>query len=219
VTVRALTFDVDGTLYDSRRVRWRFALANLRGMRTVRVAMRVREALRAEAFASGEALLAQQAATVAERVADGRTAEAVRADVEELLGPRLCRTIARVGPRPDAREALEAAVSAGLLLGAVSDYPVDDKLEAMGLADLPWQARIAADSLGALKPHARAYEAAAAALGVPSAEICHIGDRLDTDVRAARGAGFQTVLLGPPHPDVVCVPTLLAAVKTVLGEG
>jgi HAD superfamily hydrolase (TIGR01509 family) len=172
--------------------------------------------MRAETFASGEELFAEHARRVAERV--GGEPAAVRARVEELLGARVCRALRAAGPRPDARAALEQAAAVGLALGVVSDYEVDAKLEALGLADLPFAARVAADALGALKPHARAYEAAAAALGVPAAAVCHVGDRLDTDVRAAEAAGMSAILLGPPEEGATHAPTLSAAVAEVLAR-
>jgi HAD superfamily hydrolase (TIGR01549 family) len=218
--LRALTFDVDGTLYDARRVRLRFLFGNLGRLRLVRVALRAREELRGREFDDGDALLDEHARLVAERT--GIAQSDVRPQLEDLLGPRLCRALRAAGPRPGARAAIERAVDAGLLIGVVSDYPVDDKLEAMGLADLPWRARVSADALGALKPSTRCYERAAVELGVPTQSICHIGDRVDTDVRASRAAGLRAVFLGPAGPvldeGVLAVPTLEAAVEAALGD-
>jgi HAD superfamily hydrolase (TIGR01549 family) len=196
----AVTFDMDGTLYDARPVRRAFALGNLFALRLVRVGLRAREELRGRCFDDGEAFFAEHARLVAERVE--RPVDEVRARLEELLGPRLCRALKRVGPRADARAVLEALAARGLKLALISDYATEDKIEALGLSDLPWSAQISADALGALKPNGRAFARAANLLGLPPARIMHVGDRVDTDVEAARAAGFQALLLGLPTPGV-----------------
>lgn len=190
----AVTFDLDGTLYEAGRVKRAFALSNLFRLRPVRAALRVREELRGSAFDDGEAYFAEESRRVAERLS--MTPEEARALIDELLGPRLCSAIQKAGPREDARRTIEGLVERGVRVGVISDYRVEDKLGAMGLADLPWSALVAADHLGALKPHRRAYDHAAAKLGVPPERILHVGDRIDTDVRAAEAAGFTALLLG-----------------------
>jgi HAD superfamily hydrolase (TIGR01509 family) len=208
----AITFDVDGTPYDGRAVRRGFVWRNLRGLRVVRVGRRVREELRGRAFEDGAAYLAEEARLTAERLE--RTPEEVRSQLDELLGPRLCAVLSRTGPRPGVRATLEGLVADGVKIGAVSDYPVADKLEALGLADLPWAAMSAADQLGALKPHPRAFLAAVEALGASPGEVAHVGDRADTDVVGATEAGLRAVLLGLPGPavDVPAAPDFAGAV-------
>lgn len=199
--IAALSFDLDGTLYDAAALRWRYAWANFRALRTVRVALRVREELRGHAFSDGAAYRDEEARRVAERL-DLAPPEA-RMQIDRALGEYMVAALRRCGPRADARPALEAALARGLRIAVVSDYAVEDKLAALGLADLPWAACVAADALGALKPHPRAFESCAAALGVASSAIAHIGDRLDTDVAGARAAGMAAGLLGAPTPEVV----------------
>ncbi|USQ78383.1 HAD-IIA family hydrolase [Ornithinimicrobium faecis] len=45
------------------------------------------------------------------------------------------------------------------------------------------------------KPHAPAFEIALQRLGLPAAEVLMIGDRLDTDIEGAKGAGLATALV------------------------
>lgn len=211
--VQAVTFDLDGTLYDARSLRWRFALANLGQLRAVRVALKVREELRDAEFEDGEAYRLEEARRVAERLEV--SVDEARARVDRLLGERLTLALAAAGPRPDARAALQRMIDLGIRVGVVSDYAVDDKLQVLGLAELPWQARIAADALGALKPNKRCYLASAAALGLPPERILHIGDRVDTDVEGARAAGLKALLLGPPVDGIPSALTLTQAVEQI----
>ena len=135
-----------------------------------------------------------KASEVAERL--DCSAEEARMRVAHLLGQRLCESLSRVGPRPDARAAIEAILQSGRKIGVVSDYGVRDKLKALGLLDLPWSTLQAADGLGALKPSPRVFRAAVSDLDCAPAEVTHIGDRSDTDVTGAEGAGLRAVLLG-----------------------
>ena len=66
-------------------------------------------------------------------------------------------------------------------------------LERRGLAS-HFEHMVFSDELGVSKPDRRAFEAAAAAVGVAPAELLHVGDREETDVLGARGCGAQAVL-------------------------
>ena len=186
-TLRAVTFDLDGTLYHAKPVRRRFAFSNMRALRAMRVRQAVRAELRGQAFVTGEEFFVEETQRCAERL--DLDLSSTRTLLDELFGPRLCRVLAKVGPRADARPTLEALLARGLAVGVVSDFAVDDKLDALGLADLPFAARIAADACGALKPHPRAFIAAANLMHCRPNEILHVGDREDTDVAGAIAAG------------------------------
>ncbi len=196
--IRAVSFDLDGTLYGAKPVRRRFAFKNVFSLRAVRVRQAVRTELRPQAFADGAAFFEEETRLCAERLDLG--GEQTRALLDDLFGERLCAVLRAVGPRADARSALTSLVERGFKIAVVSDFAVDDKLEALGLTDLPFSATVAADACGALKPHRRAFNAAANALGVNPSEILHVGDRMDTDVAGAIAAGQIPFFLGPP-PD------------------
>jgi putative hydrolase of the HAD superfamily len=68
------------------------------------------------------------------------------------------------------------------------------KVEAIGLTGRLGEV-FTAEGLGTAKPEAAAYLTVCAALGVPPAEVLHIGDRYDLDVVAARAAGLSAVHL------------------------
>jgi putative hydrolase of the HAD superfamily len=192
--LRAVTFDLDGTLYDAAAARWPILWASFPRWRTLRVGRAVREELRGRAFESGAALRDEEARQVAERL-EVEPARA-RARLDTVFDGDLVRALRRVGARPQAAEALTALAGRGVLLGVVSDRRVDDKLAALGLAELPWRAKVSADDVGVLKPAAALFHAACAAMGVAPADAAHVGDRVDTDDAGARAAGMRCYLLG-----------------------
>lgn len=192
--IQAVSFDLDGTLYAAKPVRRRFALRNLFSLRAVRVRQAVRQELRGQEFADGAAFFAEEARLCAERLEVD--VEAARATLDHLFGERICAALAAIGPRSDARPVLERLIAADIKVAVVSDFAVDDKLHAMGLADIPFSAKVAADECGALKPNPRAFHRAATLLGVDNGAVLHVGDRADTDVEGARAAGQHAFLLG-----------------------
>ena len=162
--VKAVSFDLDGTLYASGPFRRVYIRQNLVFLRTITTARKVREGLRGLAFESGEAFFDEQHRLMAQRL--NRPVEVVAVQVERLFGVRVCKALEKTGPRPDAREALERLLAAGVSIACFSDFDVPDKLAALGLDDLPWGAQVASQSLGALKPHPRGFLAVAEALGL-----------------------------------------------------
>jgi FMN phosphatase YigB (HAD superfamily) len=207
--LRAVTFDLDGTLYDDARMRPRLLWATFPRWRTLRVGRRVREELRGRVFADGAALLAEEARICAERLE--RPVDEVSAQLRALFGDRLVEVLRRVGPRPGTRALLDDLVARGFAVAVVSDRgAIGPKLAALGLHDVPWGALISADDVGVLKPAPGLFAAAAVALGVPTSAVLHIGDREDSDGEGARNAGCAVGILGTSVlPTLADVPRLL----------
>ncbi|MCP4502734.1 MAG: HAD family hydrolase [Deltaproteobacteria bacterium] len=198
--VKGVTFDLDGCLYDARRMRWRFILRNLGKGSLMRVTQRVRAEMREVEFANGNAFFAEQFARIAERIE--RSVIDIQPEVEKLFNERLCQVLKRIGPFAATREGLELLVESGFQIGVVSDFAPDEKLRALGLLDLPWAAKIGADGTGALKPNPRALLQAADAMGLKPEQCIHVGDRIDTDVMGAKNAGFEAFYLDVNHSGV-----------------
>jgi FMN phosphatase YigB (HAD superfamily) len=84
-----------------------------------------------------------------------------------------------------------------LLLGAYSDYPVDDKLETLGLKKYMDLSLCSTDpEINAFKPSTRGLELALTKWKVPSQNVLYIGDRLDVDAACAAKLGMPFVLVG-----------------------
>ena len=194
--IRAVSFDLDGTLYSLAHAKGPLLWATFPRWRTMRVGRAVREELRGRQFADGQALLDEETRVVAERL-DVDVA-AARAALDDIFLVRLTRVLGRIGPYPGVREVLTSVSSGGLKLALVSDRgAAREKLAALGLADLPWVAIVSADETGTLKPSAAVLTTTAAHLGVTPSELLHVGDRDDADGAAARAAGCPFVIIDP----------------------
>jgi FMN phosphatase YigB (HAD superfamily) len=211
--VRAVLFDLDGTLYHQGPVRRRMALElALLPLRTlslpeaaqtwkrIRCFRKVREELR---------VLGLQQASFEELQYDeparqlGDDPAALRETIEEWMGRRPLRWVARHA-REDLREFLSALDARGIRAGVFSDYPVRDKLEAMGVLDAFSLTLCATDpEINAFKPHPRGFGVACERWGLAPREVLYVGDRADVDLRGASAAGMPCALIGDPgdeHP-------------------
>ena len=201
--VKAVIFDVDGTLYRQRPLRRAMAvrlvaghlLHPIRGLRTAHILAAYRQAqedMRAEA-AVGDLtevqLLAASARTGVE-IAEVARCVARWMDVAPLvLLPRCAE--------PDLAESLDLLRSWGVRLAVLSDYPADAKLAALGIADHFDLVLCAQDAdIGRFKPHPRGLEVALRRLELDAAEVVFVGDRSEVDAVCAAASNIRCVIVG-----------------------
>ena len=203
--IRALLFDVDGTLYHAPGLRRRMALSLLlRSALDLRLARRriknlqawrhALEALRCETREQIQAaggLRARQAALALER---GAFAESLDEDVTQWMAERpLGFLLAQ--RRRGILEFVQELAQRGIRCGVWSDYAVDEKLRVLGLSAL-MEPRLSADDpqIDCLKPWPRGFVRAAELWGLPSSEILYVGDRPDVDAVGASAAGMRVAI-------------------------
>ena len=198
-----VVFDVDGTLYDQRRLRLamlRRLLAaawqtrSLDTLRTLRTFRQVREALgeRPEA----DFMRLQYARTAARR---RKTEGEVRALTNEWMERQPLAFLAAC--RYPHLDTLFAGLrNAGKQIAVFSDYPAKDKLAALGLHAQPIVCATDAD-VARLKPDPFGLLSILRQTGVPAQRALMIGDRFDRDAVAASRAGMRALIRArKPHP-------------------
>jgi FMN phosphatase YigB (HAD superfamily) len=204
-SLKIVIFDVDGTLYRQGPLRRTMLLRLLRhtasrpvdGLRTVRLLRAYRHAQEALRGTIDPDIAAAQM-----RLACNRTntdAAVAAASVERWMEreplPYLAQCI-----QPGLIDFLDACTRRGVRLAALSDYPADAKLHALGIADRFELALCAqAPEVGVFKPHPRGLHVAVERLGVEHHECLYIGDRVDVDAGAAAAAGIPCAIL-TRHP-------------------
>ena len=203
--VRAVLFDVDGTLYSQGPLRVlmaaELALEGLRApqqtRRTARIIStfrRTREELRQEGDASARPLDVLQFERTAERL--GIDAVDVERVVDDWMMARPLKYLRRVR-RPGLPALLSLLAERGLRVGAFSDYPVLAKLRALGVANHFSLGLCAADRpINAFKPHPKGFRHACELWGVAPQEVLYVGDRPETDGAGAAAAGIRCVIVG-----------------------
>lgn len=199
-----VVFDVDGTLYDQRRLRlamlrrllaaaWR--TRSLDTLLTLRTFRQVRETLGDQPQADFMRL--QYAQTAARR---HKTEDEVRALTSEWMERQPLPLLA--GCRYPHVDALFAGLrGAGKRIAVFSDYPAIDKLAALGLQAAPVVCATDAD-VARLKPDPAGLLEILRRTGVDARRALMIGDRFDRDAVAASRAGMRALIRsGKPHPD------------------
>jgi phosphoglycolate phosphatase/putative hydrolase of the HAD superfamily len=209
--MRAMLFDLDGTLYHQMPLRalmalelglqpWtRMAPRKVRELwRTLRTFRTVREELRAHRPADGPLGDIQYAAVAARlSVAESH----VRAVVAEWIFERPLKYLP-LARRRDADRAFSSLHNLGISIGVFSDYPVEDKLLALGLRQYVSLTLCATDSdVNAFKPHPRGFLRACERWGLPPSEVLYVGDRVEVDAAGAAAAGMRCAILGATRSD------------------
>lgn len=96
-------------------------------------------------------------------------------------------------PRPHMRETIHTLFDMGLVLGIISNIIsqtfVPQLLEEYGIAPC-MSCVILSSTAGVRKPDARIFEKAADACGVPCSQMAYVGDTLSRDVLGCRNAGL-----------------------------
>ena len=196
--VRAVVFDVDGTLYDQRCMRLK--MARELALRCLARPVTLAEARILKSFRRLREELSEEEATGIGRLQYERAAGAlglpvarVESVVAEWILERPLRHAAACR-RPGARRLFAALRDSGRRIGVWSDYPADGKLAAMGLEADAVVAALDPD-VDRLKPQPAGLERALERLGVAADEALMIGDRDERDGEAARRLGCPYLLL------------------------
>jgi FMN phosphatase YigB (HAD superfamily) len=224
--LRAIVFDVDGTLYRQDQLRRRMLVQLLRahvthpfrGWRTARVLQayrRAQEDLRALGITRDVA--AAQVTRACERTrAERKTVlEWVAQWMEREPLAFLAECI-----QPGLREFLDTCKARGQRLGALSDYPAQQKLDALGIAPFFDVVLCAQDpAIDCFKPNPRGLLVALARLGAVPSNSLYVGDRLDVDAPTAKAAGTRCAIVAsgePGRPDNPLVVPTFSRLQTLL---
>jgi len=201
--IRALLFDLDGTLYDQRRMRTamaaellKFALRHpLQAPRTLRILRAFRRAQ--ESLRHRPERLSADTQFDRAALACGSSRDEVRRVVTEWMQQRPLKHLRPV--RADGLiELLSFLQGEGIALGVLSDYPASEKLEALGVAAYFPLVLCATDGdVLAFKPDPRGFLAAARRWQIDPSQILVVGDRIDADAAGAAAAGMPCVVIDP----------------------
>jgi HAD superfamily hydrolase (TIGR01549 family) len=195
--IRLVVFDVDGTLYDQRGLRFcmlrEMLVSSVRRrdtdfIRVLRVYRRIREELGDSLHENFEQELTSRTAALV-----GCSQEQVRSTAEEWLERRPLRHLIRYR-YPKLPELFQGLRNHGKTIGIFSDYPARRKLEALELAaDVVVCA--GDEDVGMLKPHAKGLQVLMSRAAMNPAETIMIGDRPERDGLAAQAANVRALIL------------------------
>ena len=201
--IRAVLFDVDGTLYRQTPIRAMMTmelltlplLAPLKAAqrwRTLAAYRRAQEHLRQE---PGKVTRATQVAAAA-----GAGAGLPLGEVEPLIEEWMFERPLKYLPYFKAaglRRLLDLLDRSGVRTGVLTDYPAGQKLRALGLAERFPLVLCATDpDIGRFKPDPRGFLRACERWQLNPRDVLMVGDRVDVDAAGAAAAGMTSVIIG-----------------------
>jgi putative hydrolase of the HAD superfamily len=199
--IRAVGFDLDGTLYPAAALYQKLIGKGLPNLRFLIAFGRVRRELRAmltsqEYRARGirgiEELHRYQAELVAKRL--GSDPERTYHDIETFFYTNAVAPFSKIEPYPGVAGLLDQLHASGLRTGALSDFPCDKKLELLGLAN-KFDVTMTSEETGFVKPDRASFDLLAQRLGVANDELLYVGNSEPYDVKGSLGAGMRAALI------------------------
>ena len=191
-------FDLDGTLYENRELKWRMPLSAFGGpgaLRNLRLMAAERGCRRTiargpQGLAGYDTLFSLMSSKT------GVPAEQVREWFNGWYMPLMVRQIARhCKPREGVVARIETLRREGVRVAILSDYGfIREKLDALGIDPGLFEVLLDAPSLGGFKPFADVFRAACQRLGCAPQNAIMVGDRPDTDGGSeAVGVRFRNI--------------------------
>ncbi len=188
--IKAVAFDIDGTLYPSFSLYWRLIPYVIKNMRFYLHFNRVRKILHRTAPLPD--FYEYQARLLAEELGCG-VAEA-KLQIKQIVYDGLKPFFNRIKSFRYVRETFEELKKAGYKIAILSDFPPEQKGNIWGV--IPYcDAILGSEEIGALKPSKYPFGIMAIALDVKPEEILYVGNSVHFDVRGAKLAGMKTAII------------------------
>ncbi|GAB1455153.1 MAG: HAD family hydrolase [Spirochaetia bacterium] len=201
MSIRAVGFDIDGTLYPAFSLYRRLFFRSLKHLPLLLAFNEVRHELRAllaspefraRNIQGVEALHRFQAELTAKHLKTDP--DKAYADIEAFFYTASVDPFSSITMYPGVVDTLNKLKSKGLPLGALSDFPCDRKLELLGLSST-FDVIMTSEETGLVKPDRRSFDLLAERLGVDNGDVLFVGNSEPYDVKGALGAGMRAALI------------------------
>lgn len=191
-SIKAVAFDIDGTLYANWRLYIRIVPHFLKNLNFFLSYKKVRDILHRTAplpdFYEYQARLLADAMHV--------SVDTARTLINDKVYCGLCKYFPKITPYKNAVESFEIFKKAGLKCAILSDFPPQQKGDIWG-AEKFCDVVLGSEGCGALKPSVYTFGTLAEKLGLKSEEILYVGNNIKADIIGARNAGMKTAYLMP----------------------
>ncbi|MBO6177253.1 MAG: HAD family hydrolase [Treponema sp.] len=188
--IKAVAFDIDGTLYPSWKLFIRMPVYFFRHIGFYLKFNKVRDKLHRTAplgdFFEYQARLFGAISKI--------PASEAKKLIKQISYDGLTPFFRRIKPFPYAYESIKAMKDSGLKIGILSDFPPEQKEDIWGIRDL-CDVCIGSEESGALKPSKYPFGILAQKLNLKPEEILYVGNSKKYDVLGAKNAGMKSVYI------------------------
>ena len=190
--LKAVAFDLDGTLYPNYRLYMRIIPQFLLHPFFFGAFFRVRRILHSLQYDDSDKIPSfydKQASLLAELL--GKDTEKTRLKTEVLVYGGLEKLFSGIKLFPYLKETLVSFQKAGLRLAVLSDFPPVQKLAILGL-DGFFDVVLSSEETGALKPSGIPFAELIRKLALAPEEILYVGNSMHFDVEGSKSAGLKS---------------------------
>ena len=188
--LKAIAFDLDGTLYPEYRMIPPSLFIALRFPRFVYHFRIVRKQIRM--IRPIENFHALQAELLAKRLRIDITK--TRQKIQDIIYNKWIKAFKDIKPYPGIKELLLRLKALPLKIAVLSDLPVQNKLTFFNLEGL-WDCAFSSEESGYLKPNPEPFYKLIKALNIKSKNILYVGNNYEYDIIGAARVGLKTAHL------------------------
>lgn len=190
--IKAVAFDIDGTLYANSRLYAMIIPYFLKNLKFFLSFNKVRKILHRTAplpdFYEYQARLLSEQISVSPELA--------KKMIQEIVYDGLKPYFQKIKPMTYVHETFEKIKSAGYKIAILSDFPPSQKGDIWGL-DKYCDVILGSEECGALKPSKYPFGIMAQKLGLQIDEILYVGNSISADVKGANNCGMKSAYIMP----------------------
>ncbi len=188
--IKAVGFDIDGTLYPNLSMYIRSSASFFGHPFLVFHFSKVRKEIRRTEYAGDFRETQAKLLGYSMKISQQKAADLI----ERHLYQTWEYSFKGVKPFRNVRPALLSLKREEIKLGVLSDFPVQRKLDFLGLSDL-MEVAFSSEETGHLKPHSAPFNNMVSRFGISPDEILYVGNNYKYDIVGAKKAGLRTAHL------------------------
>ncbi|MBR4321839.1 HAD family hydrolase [Treponema sp.] len=195
--IKAVAFDIDGTLYPSLSLYWRLVPYIIRHFRFYLHYNKVRKIMHRTAPLPD--FYEYQARLLASEL--GCSSKRARAMIKLIAYDGLKKYFSKIKSFKNVLETFKTLHEKGYKIALLSDFPPEQKNEIWGV--IPYcDLILGTEEIGALKPSKYPFGIMAMALDLKPEQILYVGNSIKFDVLGANNAGMKSALIVSPFKKI-----------------
>jgi putative hydrolase of the HAD superfamily len=175
--IKAVVFDIDGTLYPNASMYWRSIPFALKNFGLLRAFNKVRKDIRKYELIDDFPTLQNKLLAEEMKITPGEAKQIL----EKKVFHDWFQVFKNLKIFPGLKDLLEDLKKRQIPLGVMSDFPIRGRLQDLGVGDY-WKIAFSSEDTGYLKPHRKPFEWISELMHVPIPNILYVGNSFRYDV-------------------------------------